>query len=362
MLSSTNPLNSYPFITRARVVASAILGLLSLFSPVAAGAAELSKVDEYFSQLHAKGEFTGSVLIAEREKIQLHAAYGLANEESRAKLEPDTPHRIASVTKGFTAVLALQAVDRRELALDESLIARFPEVKRPDLAGITLRHLLTHGSGLADFAPEPREGESMNAALLRGLADAKSENAPGGRFAYANVNYTLVAALLERATGKSYAALLQERIVQPAGMTSTYLDIGEAAKRPRAAGYELQNGTLVRNEEPGLERFTGAGNLVSTTTDLFRFSRALATDALLSPASRKLMQSPQLERYAMGCAIMNPPTGEVVELFLGGMPSVSAVLARFNDGERTIVILSNRYKVPTNRIIPQVHRLLTTTP
>lgn len=343
-------------------VAFATLVITSYSLASSAGAADFTKVEEFFAQLHAKGEFNGSVLIADSNKIQFHAAYGLANEETKAKLEPNTPHRIASITKGFTAVLALQAVERHELDLDESMLTRLPEVKRPELAGITLRHLLTHSSGLVDFTPEPREGETLIEALARGLATAKTEFAPGEKFSYVNVNYTIIACLLERATRKTYAELLTTRILQPASMTTTYLDVGPARDRLRATGYEMQNGALVLNEETQLERFLGAGSIVSTTEDLYRFSQALSGDTLLSAASRKLMQTPQKERYAMGCAIMNTPTGEVAQLYLGNMPGTSTVLARFNNGQRTIVLLSNRYKVPTNRLVPQVYRLLTTAP
>lgn len=334
----------------------------SLFASAAAATADMAKVQEFFAQLHAKGEFNGSVLIADASGIQFHAAYGLANEETRAKLEPDTPHRIASVTKGFTAVLALQAAERGEIDLDARMLTHFPGLDRPPLAGITIRHLLTHSSGLVDFAPTFRDGDSLGAALTRALATAEVAFPPGAKFAYVNVGYTIVSHMLELATKRSYAELLQERILKPAGMEATYIDIGGNLTRPRALGYEPKNGALVLNEESDLMRFTGAGGIVSTTGDLHRFSRALAGDALLSAANRKLLQTPQKDRYAMGCAIMTTPTGEVAQLFLGNMPSTSAVLARFNDGQWTIIILSNRYRVPLNRLIPQVHRLLPTAP
>jgi CubicO group peptidase (beta-lactamase class C family) len=343
---------------RALTVFAMILGPGLLASFVSAG--DVSKVEAFLAQLHAKGDFNGNVLIADANEIQLHAAYGLANEETKVKLEPGTPHRIASVTKGFTAVLALQAVERQEMDLDEPMLKQFPEVSRPDLAAITLRQLLTHSSGLVDFAPELREGEELVQTLARELSTAKVESGPGEKFAYANINYTVIGCMLERATGKTYAELLTKRILQPAGMTSTYLDIGPARDRSRATGYEMQNNTLVSNDEAQLQRFLGAGGIVSTTEDLYWFSRALAGGGLLSANSLELMQVPQHGRYAMGCVIMKPPTGGVAQLFLGSMAGTSAVLARFDDGQRTIVLLSNRNGVPTNRLVPEIYRLLTT--
>lgn len=336
-------------------------GLAAQPAPVAPGTPS-EKAEAFFVQLHAKGEFNGNVLIADGSEIVLHTAYGLANEATGEKLTRSTPHRIASVTKGFTAVLALQAAERREIDLDSPLLSYFPEVEAPALAAITLRHLLNHTSGLVEFAPALGEGETLGNALARGLKTAAVSAEPGAKFSYVNVGYTLVAHVLERATKKSYAELLQQRILQPAGMTATHLDHGESDRQTRAAGYQIKDGAVVPEEEPDLARFLGAGNLVSTTEDLYRFSRALASDALLSPASRTLLKTPQLQRYAMGCAIMTPGSGETVQLFLGNMPGTSAVLARFNDDQRTVIILSNRYNVPLNRLVPQLHRLLSAAP
>lgn len=319
-------------------------------------------MEAFFTQLHAKGEFNGSVLVAEGEVVRLRAAYGLANEETKEKLGPDTPHRIASVTKGFTAVLALQAAERGEIDLDARMLTYFPGLERPQLAGITLRHLLTHSSGIVDFAPALSGSDALGAALARGLTTCEIGAEPGAKFAYANVGYTIMAHILERATKQPYSTLLRERILKPAGMTATYIDTGADAAKARAAGYEMKDGRLMPVEEPGLERYLGAGSIVSTTSDLLRFSRALGGDALLSPASRKVLQTAQKDRYAMGCAIMTTPGGEVAQLFLGNMPGTSAVVARFDDGKRTIILLSNRYNVPLNRLVPQVHRLLSAAP
>jgi CubicO group peptidase (beta-lactamase class C family) len=354
---------SFPPGTRFGVaLVSAALVLTAGLVPSVVLAAGATPLQEYFAQLHGGENFNGSVLAADRRQIRFHAAYGLADEETRTKLEPNTPHRVASITKGFTAVLALQAAERREIELDGPMLAHFPEVKRADLGAITIRHLLTHSSGLVDFAPEPRVGETVIDALVRALATAKVDFAPGRRAAYINVNYTIVGHLLERATQRSYAKLLQDRILQPAGMTATYLDVGANRDRPRAVGYALTGGKPIRDEERDLTRFIGAGSIVSTTEDLLRFSRALEGDTLLSAESRKLMLTPQKERYAIGCTITSPRPGQTVQVFPGGMTGTSAVLARFNDGAQTIVILSNRSDVPVSRFVPQVQRRMEAAP
>lgn len=334
-----------PFI---RILRGFLVTALSLAGAVAAHAeSPLESLEATMNGFYADGRFTGCVLAACDDHVVYQRAFGLADVEREIPNTVETPFRIASVTKGVTAVLVLQAAERDELSLDAPLSSFFAALEGAPAGKVTLRHLLSHRSGIPDFAPELHDGETVEAAVVRRLKGATLATEPGATREYCNVGYTILGLVLEKALGKPYATLAQERVFEPCGMTNTYVEVGPAREKTRARGYERIEGRLEPHEiDVDLELVEGAGSIVSTAADLHRFSLGLASDQLLSAESRQMMSD---RKNRFGCGIMELPTMKL-QFFQGGMTGAAALLVRINDGEQTLVLLSNRGETPLKPI------------
>jgi len=290
--------------------------------------------------------------VANEGKVVYSEAFGMADVEKAVPNELRTRFRIASITKGFTAVLALQAIERGELDAQKSILEYLPGVTNEALADVTVEHLLSPASGIEDFAPTPSQaGQSVREALIERLSRAKLVCQPGESHKYCNVGYTTLGFVLENATGKPYDELLQERVFGPLEMEASYLEATPGkSSHTRARGYAMKDGNFKAEEEEDLSLFPAAGAIVSTAPDLLRFSRALSSDELLTTTSRQKMLSANSGESKFGCHNFTIPTGDRVQVFEGGMPGTSSALVRVNDGQYTIVLLANLSSAPNQSV------------
>jgi D-alanyl-D-alanine carboxypeptidase len=231
-------------------------------------------------------------------------------------LPPDTPFFIASVTKRFIVALVLQAHERGELHLDDRIVDHLPaEITRglhvlkgvDHTPTITIRHLLSHTSGLPDYFERPRQGPSLFERLADGsdlawsFADvvrmAREEHtphfapqdltAPRQRARYSDTGFQLLIAIVERASGSSFGTLLTERILVPLELSHTWLPGRTEPSVPTATP------TLIHNKDRPLDlprMIVSSNDLASTTGDLLRFQRALLAGELFTqPATTSLL-------------------------------------------------------------------------
>lgn len=251
----------------------------------------------------AGDDFSGVILVARGERLLAHRAYGLADRREARPMRLDTPFRLCSVTKQFTAVLVMQAVAAGKLRLEQTVAELWPAAPCEHAAKITVRHLLTHKSGLPDpdaagMHQNPALRGLDHRGLLRALGTAGAA-LPGESFRYNNADYWLLAVLLEQATGTAYEQLLRERVFAPARMTGAGL-YGAAVEPPRghARGYLGR----ARAPEPAyvLDTYGAAGAAHGTAQDLWRFDRALLDGRLLDAATFARMTEPDAWGAALG--------------------------------------------------------------
>jgi len=244
-------------------------------SAKAAAAALAREADAFFT-----GQLPGGVVLVTRgNEVLLRQAYGLADVENGVAMRPDAVLRLASVSKQFTAVAALQLVQAGKLSLDATLSSLDPALNGP-LAAVTVQQLLTHTSGIKNVSSIPaskaaRREEADAVGLMGYFKDLPLEFAPGTRFRYSNSNYIVLTHLIQRVSGQPYADYMRQAIFQPLGMQHTRYDSHLAVIAARAHGYrriqgELQNADFISMSQP-----QGAGGLVSTVDDLAIWHRAL---------------------------------------------------------------------------------------
>ncbi|WP_246455145.1 serine hydrolase domain-containing protein [Thermomonas brevis] len=296
------------------------------------------------------GDVPGASLLVLRDgEAVMRRGYGRSDLERSVETGPATAYRLASVSKQFTAAAVLLLAQGGKLAIDDPVRKWLPSLPREDEA-ITLRHLLTHTSGLIDYEDlmaEPYDGQIRDAGVLALLEqEHRLYFAPGSAYRYSNGAYALLSLIVERASGMAYPEFLRERIFRPLNMHDTlaYVEGGPAVPH-RAWGYSEIDGRWQRTDQSSTSAVLGDGGIYSTIDDLARWDAALYDDRLLSDASRALAFGPQVEvtgegyeaHYGFGWRI----TGETL-WHSGETIGFRNVIVRWPKRHLTVVLLSNR--------------------
>nr|WP_228076740.1 serine hydrolase domain-containing protein [Lysobacter ciconiae] len=305
-----------------------------------------NKIDQLMARYDGNGP-GASLLVVCAGEPPIRRAYGMADVENAIPVTASTNFRLASVSKQFTAASILLLAQDGRLSLDDPARRWLPELPAAN-AGVTIRHLLTHGSGLIDYEdelPDDLAHQVHDADVLAILSRQDSTYfPPGGDFQYSNSGYALLALIVERVSGQSYPAFLQERIFRPLGMTGTlaYVEGGPAINH-RAYGYSLMDGAWVRTDQSSTSAVLGDGGIYSSIEDLEKWSAALSDDRLLSDQSRELAFAPAVSthdpavHYGLGWYV-----GKDHVWHSGETIGFRNVLVRYPKQGLAVVILSNR--------------------
>jgi CubicO group peptidase (beta-lactamase class C family) len=292
------------------------LGLSSVPTPTPTPEQEM----ETFLRAHlATGNFMGVVLVARGDAVLFQGGYGMANLELDVPNTPETVFRLGSLTKQFTAAAILQLQDQGRLNVNDTLDHYLPDA--PHASEVTLAQLLTHSSGIPDSLASPslelRQAHTADELIAR-AAGQPLEFTPGSQYKYCNVCYIMLGRIVEKVSGQPYADYLAEHLFQPAGMTATGVDEAGPVVPHRAAGYTWDGETYRNAEFVDMSNVGGAGILVSTVGDMYKWDRALYTDAILSPAAREAYFTPRIRKseglsYAYGWVINETPEHTLAE-------------------------------------------------
>ena len=295
-----------------------------------------------------QGDVPGaSVLVVRDGQPLVRRSYGMADLERHVGASPQTNYRLASVSKQFTAASVLLLVEDGRLTLDDSIKRYLPGL--PAAAdGITIRHLLTHTSGLIDYEDvmDPADTRQVHDADVLTLLQSQDRTyfAPGTGYRYSNSGYALLAQIVERASAQRYARFLHDRIFQPLGMNDTVAyEAGVSEVPNRAYGYSLENGAWMRTDQSTTSAVLGDGGIYSSLDDLSKWDAALYDERLLpssvlrqafTPATPT--DDPEVE-YGFGWRI----TGETL-WHSGETIGFRNVIVRWPKRHLTVVVLTNR--------------------
>ena len=289
-----------------------------------------------------------SVLVLEGGDAVFQRSYGLADLEAGVTSSPTTNYRLASVSKQFTATSVLLLVEDGVLTLDDRVRHWLPTLPVAS-EGITLRHLLSHTSGLVDYEdllPPDQARQIHDADVLRLLEREDRLYFPAGSdYRYSNSGYALLALVVERASGQRFAAFLQARIFSPLGMTATLAREDEGPPvTDRAFGYTLVGDRWERTDQSTTSAVLGDGGIYSSITDLAKWDAAWYDDRLLSAPSRALAvqastatPEPDVAHYGFGWRLQGR-----MQWHSGESIGFRNVLLRFPAQRLTIIVLSNR--------------------
>ncbi len=269
------------------------------------------------------------------------AAFGMADRDSKRKNALDTFFDTGSVTKQFTAAAVLKLEMLGKLKLADRIDKHFKNVPA-DKAAITVLQLLSHSSGVAqmyDFEGVDVTDRDSSVKCLLAIALAAK---PGEKFIYSNANYFMAAALVEIASGQSFESFCEEHLFKPAGMKDTGFtgdkDLEEKRSALRYEGGESRGSMVSYAYSWG---FRGATGVVSTVSDMNRWSDALLGDDVLNAEARKSLFKPVLSEYACGWYILKTATGSTKITHSGAAAGARCYFSRYEAEDVAFVIFLN---------------------
>jgi CubicO group peptidase (beta-lactamase class C family) len=351
---------------KLRVIYALLLLLISSFGAPLFAQPAAEKIDRVVARYHEAGLLNGVVLVSDAGRVIYSKGFGYSNFELKVPNTPATRFRIGSVTMPFTAVLVLQQVDKGKIKLDEPISTYLPSYRK-DIGGkVTVRHLLTHMSGIPSYSGADMETmtsfDKPNFAARYCSKDLVSE--PGKQFAYNNCGYFLLGLIAEQATGKSYAELLRENILIPLEMKDTGLDDGRAVVPQKASGYDhtLLSG-VVSAPWHDIRTAFGAGDMYSTAGDLLKFDEAIYSGKLLSAELTKEMFTPANPRCGLSWFIDQPGNGfavggSVVHHHHGNIWGFFTNVAHAPERNATVIVLDNTHSSAFDRITTDIFKVL----
>ncbi len=265
---------------------------LWIFLALATSLVRADEVDDLINKEMTARNIPGmSILITQNDKVIKRAAYGKANIELDVPMTVENVMESGSIGKTFTATVIFQLIEEGKLALKDTLGKRLKDCPKPWQA-LTLEMLLSHTSGLPDYAVIPGLGlieKWTKEDWFRKMPTLPFDFTPGSQFAYSNSNYWLLGFVAEEAGGKPILELVQERILDKLGMKHSYVADEYLIIPHRAMGY-LRNGSQLMNG-PAIAPGYGDGSLINSCEDLAALEQGLREGKLLKPETLAVMQT-----------------------------------------------------------------------
>jgi len=340
-----------------------------------------NQIDSLVTTYYKANLFSGSVLVADSGKIILHKEYGYTSLDKSQPLGRESVFEIASLSKQFTARLVMILQEEGKLRYDDPITNYFPNLPYQD---ITIRHLLTHTSGLSEkqffvWARQHMDPTKIytNKYILHYLETEQPSLAfpPGEQWEYSNVGYFLLALVIEQTSGTSYIQQLQEKIWTPLDMLHT----GIYAQEVKGSSLDNYVKGKVWNAKDSVfvssfgmawsDSLYGGVGILSNTTDLLKWDRALYTAAATSKQRLQEAFTPHTlnngssSGYGFGWFVTEDVEvnghNQGTRLDHHGLwPGYESSIVRYIDQQKTIIILANQSPSAKDTLIKEISELL----
>ncbi len=304
------------------------------------------RMEEYVRAAEKFWNFQGAVLVAKGGEVVFETGVGPARLEEGLENAPTTRFLVGSVTKVFTAAAVMQLAEKGLLGLDDPLRKYVPEYPAKPGPAITIRHLLSHTSGIPEAVPDPRVLGDLTKPvapldLIRLVGDRALDFVPGEKAVYSNTGYVLLGLVIERASNESYADYLRDNVFGPLGMSASGYREDWYEAREFALGYnEGGGGRLIPAPRIHLSLGFSAGALYSTVRDLLEWNEGLRGDKILSRSSKEMMFRETKDGFGYGWLVMET-WGRADLAHGGGAPGFNAWIECWPGDEAFVAVLSN---------------------
>ncbi|GAB2649213.1 hypothetical protein GCM10027035_48880 [Emticicia sediminis] len=349
--------------------------LFLIIANVSFAQSSIYKLDKLLDSLFLLQKFNGNILIAEKGDIVYQRSYGIANEITKEKLTQESIFELASCSKQFTAMGIIILKEKGKLNLDDKISKYLPELS--EYKEITIKNLLHHTGGLPDYMPiMDTVWDKSKIATNNDIINIFSKHKPkvlfepNSKHEYSNTGYALLATIIERVSGQTYADFLKEHIFKPLKMKNSFVynrRFSPKKIKNYAFGYlfiKSQNKYILPDDYEKtkmvywLDGVVGDGTVNSNVIDLLKWDRALYSTKLVSTASLQdiftngKLNDGSIGKHGFGWRILDTKEFGRIAKHSGGWPGYMTYIERNMDTDKTIIILQNHNNVimPTDEI------------
>lgn len=300
------------------------------------------KIDSLMNYCYQNNMFNGSVLVALDNEVLYQQGFGYCNSEQTSEITSTTSFYLASVSKQFTSIGIMILKKKGKLTYSDTITKFFPNL--PDFANIiTIKHLLTHTSGIPDYFRFIDKPGLTNQDVLDFVMNVDSLSfTPEEQYSYSNSGYVLLSLIIEKVSEMTYAEFLDENVFTPLAMSSTLAyEVSTPKIENRAIGYtssgELDDYNILT---------TGDGGLFSTVEDLYKWDRALYTEKLVPQEmieeafSEIKLTNGSVSNYGYGWRVQRDSTTNRVQ-HSGGLAGFRTIISRDLDSKFVCILLTN---------------------
>lgn len=328
--------------------------LANLFNPAIAKQKAI-KLDTFFAKLQTKAGFNGAVLVAQYGQIIYKKGFGYANYFTKSNINTHTHFQLASVSKQFTAVAIMQLHEKGLLNYEDPIYKHIPGF--PYDSSLTIRSLLTHRSGLSDYAYNmdkiydkkvPLTNQKVVELMIR--LKPGIDYRPNAKFSYNNTNYMLLAYIVEKLSGMNFREYAKKNLFEPAGMAESFIydPMHPEMLRSAATGYVPRRGGPVVSDFNHLDGVTGDKGIYSTVEDLYHWDVALNEEKLVKFSTLEEAFTPQHttpkllpKNYGFGWRLAQLDNGEWLTYHTGWWHGFKNYYLHNPKDNSAIIILGN---------------------
>lgn len=344
------------------------LFLFLIIGNISFAQSRIQKIDQLLDSLFLQQKFNGNILIAEKGEIIYNRSYGIANEATKEKLNQQSIFELASCSKQFTAMGIVILKEKGKLDLNDKISKYIPELSM--YGEISIKNLLHHTGGLPDYMPMmdtiwDKSKIATNNDIINIFSKYKPKVLfePNTKHEYSNTGYALLATIIERVSGLTYADFLKKNIFKPLKMKNSFVynrRLSPKEIKNYAYGYlfiKSQNKYVLPDDYEKtkmvywLDGVVGDGTVNSNVIDLLKWDRVLYTTKLVSSESiKEIFSNGQLNdgpigKHGFGWRMVDTKEFGRIAKHSGGWPGYITYIERNLDHDKTIIILQNHYQV-----------------
>lgn len=330
---------------------------------------EPDRTDSLMSSIYQNDSPGAAVVVIKGGNVVFKKGYGIADLRSNAPITPTTNFNICSMTKQFTAYGILQLQREGKLSLDDNLSRFFPDFAPGVASRVTVRHLLTHSSGILDHYPlvdRARYSEFRDKDVLTALRSVDSVHfQPGSRYRYSNAAFCLLALIIEKLSGETYPAYLHNHVFGPLRMTRSNVIQPGFTIADRAFGYEHDRDTFrIADAKESLFFSTmGDGGVYTSIDDYLRWIKAIQQNSVLDPVLVQEAQSAQFPidtarnlSYGFGWFVAGSGDSRLV-YHTGSNGGFRTIVLMKPSAQYVVVIFSNRTGVDLEDLVRVINKI-----
>lgn len=305
------------------------------------------KMDRYLDKYLELYKLAGILRITHKDEIIYQRCMGYADIEHKVPVDTSTVFTLYSMSKPFCCFAVMTLVDKGLINLDDHPGKYLPEAAEAD-SRITVRRLMNHTSGLRDFNQEPGYENTVFSAhnpdlraAVKHMVTLPMNFEPGTATRYTNVNFTILALIVENVSGMDYRDYMMQNVFIPMGMKHTQVDRWDLLVDHRARGYDINGDAIIPVQRDNPNAFMGAGDVISDVEDIYRLNTVMKHKLLLSEQSwKEILTSSGVGVFGLGCQVWQWH-GKLRVQHNGGSSGFRTLHIWMPEADLDIILLSN---------------------